>query len=205
MLFGGRKIYLIRKDLQLRFILRFVVVAAIWAVTTVALFAYLAGKKLDDLRYSSHFDLQTASELLLPITVGVHAISLLVFAGILAYTIRRLWRKFSPPLAALKNSLAGMAGGDLTKEVRLRKEDEFQDLALELDMMRSALRDKIIRIKERQPALSVAAVELNTAIVSGKRDLARIATLQSAAELMKGEVNAFHDQADASDAKDCVL
>lgn len=205
MMFAGRKKYWIKKDFQARFIMRFMLVAIIWASTTVALFAFLAGRKLDDLRYSSHIDLQTTSELLLPITIKVQLCSLLIFAVILAYTIRALWRKFSPPLAALQRSIISIADGDLSYKVTLRKEDEFQDLAVELDEMRVGLQARFIRIKEQQQALSAAAAELDRAIVDGKPVLSSLAALQAAVAGMKKGVSAFHLQAAVSSVKECVL
>lgn len=116
---------MIKKDLQSRFILRFVTITAVWATTTVAIFAFLAVKKLDVLRYSSHFDIQTISELLLPMTIIIEIISLLIFAAILAHTIRSLLAKYEQPLTALKKSIARIADGDLGNKIELRKEDEF--------------------------------------------------------------------------------
>src|SRR5208337_4150812 len=124
-----RRNYFINKDFQSRFIMRFVVLTAIWTAVTVMLFIYVAQKKLEDLRYSSHFDIETTNELLFPITVGVQVATLVVFAGILAYSINSLLKRLSPPLFAIKRSLAGIAGGDLVNKVVLRKTDEFQDLA----------------------------------------------------------------------------
>jgi methyl-accepting chemotaxis protein len=197
---GKRKRYFIRKDFQSRFILRFVAATAVWGVTTVLLFVFLAGRKLDDLRYSSHIDLQTTSELLLPITAGVHAASLLIFAGILTYTIHTLWHKLSGPLTGLKKSLVRIADGDLTGRVVLRKEDEFQYLARDLEVMRSGLREKIVGLKERQRELSAAAAELAASIPGGDRLPARVAALQSAVDRMQEELHAFHGESDASPA-----
>ena len=76
-----RRIYLCKKDFQSRFILRFVAVATVWAAVTGMVFAYLAGKKLDDLRYSSHFDITSNKQ-----TADAHygraqVLSLLIFAA----------------------------------------------------------------------------------------------------------------------------
>lgn len=194
MLFGGRRKYLINKDLQARFIMRFVAVATVWATVTVALFAFLAGKKLDDLRYSSHIDLQTTSDLLLPITIKVQIISLLIFAALLAYTIRALWRKFSPPLAALKRGIQIIADGDLSNKITLRKDDEFHGLAAELDEMRGSLQERFIRIKEQRQAIAAAAAELDMAIIGGKPTLSQVGALKAAVEGMRANVKAFNYQ-----------
>jgi methyl-accepting chemotaxis protein len=192
MLFGKRKIYFINKDFQSRFILRFVAVATIWAAATIMLFVYLTGKKLDAIRYSSHIDIKTTSELLLPVTVGVNAISFLVFAAILAYTINALWKRLSPPLYSIKKDIVRIAGGDLASEVSLSKDEEFQHLATDLDTMRRGIREKIVRLKERQVVLSSAADQLVKSTLGGSPSVSSAASLQAAVDGMKGDVQAFH-------------
>jgi len=192
MIFTNRKIYYIKKDFQARFILRFVVVATIWAAATVMLFAYLAERRLEEIRYSTHISVKTTSELLLPSTVGAHVVSLLIFAGILGYTIHSLWKRLSVPLFTIKKDISRIAAGDLASEVVLRESDEFQDLAVELNEMRNGIRDKIIRIKESQLGVSAAAAELSRSILREKPSTSHAASLQSAVERMKEDVNAFH-------------
>jgi len=192
MLFSNRKIYFIKKDFQSRFILRFVAIASVWAAATVVLFAYLAEKRLEEIRYSTHINVKTTSELLLPTTVGAHVVSLLIFAGILAFTMRSLLQSISVPLFTIKKDIVRVAGGDLASEISLRENDEFQDLAVDLDVMRSGLRERIVRIKERQRSVSAAASELNKSVLKGAPSLSHAASLQSALEQMKGDINAFN-------------
>lgn len=187
-----RKIYFIKKDFQTRFILRFVFMASAWSAATVVMYAYLAEKKLERLRFSNHIDISTTSELLMPITVGVSAISLLVFALFLTYTFHSLWKRLSPPLVIIKKDLARMADGELTSAINLPEHYEFQDLAAELDAMRRELQGKILRIKEQQLILSATATELSGSIVTGTPSSAHAASLRSAVERMKEYVNAFH-------------
>jgi methyl-accepting chemotaxis protein len=192
MLFGKRKIYFINKDFQSRFILRFVAVATIWAAATIMLFVYLAGKRLDAIRYSSHIDIKTTSELLLPVAVGVHTISFLVFAGILAYTIKMLWKRLSPPLYSLKKDIVRIAGGDLASEVSLSQGEEFQQLAADLDAMRRGVREKMVLLKEQQALLSSAADELVRSTLGGKASLTSVVSLQAAVDRMQKDVRVFH-------------
>lgn len=198
--FGKRRQYLIRKDFQFRFILRFVAAATVWGVTSVLLFVYLAWKKLDALRYSSHIDIQTTSELLIPVTLGVHAVSLLIFAGILTCTIHALWQKLSQPLTVIKNGIVRIADGDLTVDVVLRKSDEFRDLAGELDEMRQGMRERMTGVKDGQRELSAAAAELERSIREGKPSLSAAAALQSAVVRMEEKLHAFHFASAAASA-----
>ena len=187
----NRKKYFINKDFQSRFILRFVAVAIIWAMATIMLFSYLVGKRLDAIRYSSYIDIKTTSELLLPVTIGVHVISLLVFAGILAATINSLWKRLSPPLYSIKKDIMRIGGGDLASEVSLSKDEEFQYLAEDLDGMRKGIREKILRLKEQQAVLSAAADELVRSTLVEKPSLPSVTSLQAAVERMKADIQAF--------------
>jgi methyl-accepting chemotaxis protein len=186
-----RKIYFIKKDFQSRFILRFAAVATVWSAASVLLFFYLANKKLEEIRYSSHIDIATTSELLLPVTIGSLAVSLLIFAGILGYAIHTLLHKLSGPLGQLRRDIARIEGGDLTSDIILREKDEFQDLAADLEEMRKELRARIARIKEQQAALSAAAAELGRSVQEGNASPQQAVSLESAVARMKEGVHAF--------------
>jgi methyl-accepting chemotaxis protein len=194
MLFGKRskrKIYFIKKDFQSRFILRFVAVSTVWLAASVLLFFYLAHKKLEEIRYSSHIDIRTTSELLMPVTVSALAVSLLIFACILGYAIHTLLHRLSGPLDQIRRDISRIAGGDLTSDIILRKKDEFQDLAADLEKMRTVLRERFARIKEQQAMLSVAAVELSRSVQVGNASPQQVASLESVVAGMKEAVHVF--------------
>jgi methyl-accepting chemotaxis protein len=184
-----RKIYFINKRLQTRFILSFVVIVICWAISTVGIYAYLVARKLDSIRYSSHVDIKTTGDLLLPITLGTHVISLLVFAAI---AMQSVWQKLSPPLFSIKKDLARIASGDLTGEVSLCQGEEFQDLAGKLEKMRQGLRVNIIRIKDQQQALSAVIAEIDHSNSVGNLSMTHAASLQSAVAGMKESVQMFN-------------
>ena len=188
----ARKKMLLNKKFQFRFIMRFVTTIIIWGAATVSIFAYLIEKKLQELRYSSHIDIRTTSELLLPTAIGFHVLSLLLLTALLAYAIHMVWKRLSPPLYSIKRDIARISGGDLTGEVTLSRYDEFQYLAKELDGMRKGLRNKIANIKEQQKRLSIKAADLDRSILSGHDvSLESVALLQSAVARLQEEVEIF--------------
>ena len=191
MLAGKRKIYFIKKDFQTRFILRFVAIATVWAAATVMLFAYLAEKRLERFRFSSHIDITTTSELLMPITLATHMATLLIFAVFLVYTIHRLWKSLSTPLYHIKKDITILTDGDMSHKISLRESDKFNDLATDLDGMRRGLREKIIQMKEQQRVLIDASAKLSGAIVKGNASPADADSLQSAVEGMKKDLKEF--------------
>lgn len=186
-----RRIYFIKKDFQLRFILSFVAIVTIWAASTVIIYTYLAEKRLDSVRYSSHIDIATMNGLLLPVTLGTHTVSFLVFALILYFAINRIWKKLSPTLHTLKKEIMRISTGDLTSEISLTKYEEFQDLALELDHMRLELKNKIQNIKQQQQIVATAAAGIDKTIHGGGEPTAHAVTLQTALDRIKAEIEQF--------------
>lgn len=192
MLFSHRRIYFIKKDFQSRFILRFVTTATVWAAATVVLFVIMAERRLDDIRYSTHISIKTTAELLLPSAMNAQFITLLIFAGTLAYAIHTLWERLAIPLGGIKKDIGRIAGGDLLSSVTVRDGEEFQDLASDLDGMRNELRRKFIRLKEGQTALFVAAEGLQKSILKGNPSLSQASALKDAVSRMKEEIHAFN-------------
>ncbi|HTF99844.1 MAG TPA: HAMP domain-containing protein [Nitrospirota bacterium] len=186
----NRRTYFIKKDFQLRFILRFVLVTTVWAGATVLLFELLALKRMEQAHLSPAVNAASA-DLLLPVTFAAHLFSLAVFASILAYTVRSLWRRLAEPLAKIKSELARIAAGELARPVTLRKSDEFQDLASDVDSMRRALRDKVVLLKQGGLALAVASSQLNRALDENKAAPAHAEALRALVEKMKKDVRAF--------------
>lgn len=191
MLLMGRKIYFIKKDFQTRFIVRFVVTTTVWAAAAVSLFALLGSRRLEEVLYSPHINIRTTMELLMPSALQAHAISLALFAAILVYAIYALWKRLSVPLYCLKKDLARVSSGDLGSGITLREGEEFRDLASDLDEMRSGLRQKFARVKDAHETLAAAASDLERAVLKGRPSAQHVASLRSAVERMKEELNGF--------------
>ena len=191
MSFIFRRIYFIKKDFQTRFILRFVISATAWAVLTVFLFVVMAEKRLEEIRYSTHIMVKTTSDILLPSALSVQAITLLVFAIMLMYAIHSFWTNLASPLYSLKKDIVRVADGDLASPVALREEDEFQDLAMDIDKMRSDMRHRWARIKERQEVLASVTSDLSKSIAKGTPSVSHATLLRENIKRMKEEINAF--------------
>jgi methyl-accepting chemotaxis protein len=188
---SNRKIYLVKKDFQSRFILRFVITTTVWAAVTVSLFTLMAGKRLEEFLYSPHINIKTTAELLMPSAVHAHIISLLFFVALLVYAIRSLWKKLAGPLYSLKKDITRITLGDLVSGVALRGDEEFQDLASDLDRMRGELRDKFVRLKEREEELSVAVSTLDRAALKGAASSDHVSAIREATAKMREELKGF--------------
>ncbi len=190
-MFVTRRTYFIKKNFQTRFILRFVITTTLWAVAAVAFFVLLAQRRLEDVLYSPHINVRSVADLVMPSLLTAHIISLILFSLLLLFAVRGLWKRLSPPLYSLKKDIIRLSSGDLVSGIALSEEDEFQDLASDLDRMRSGLRERFIRLKERQKALTDAARDLEKAVIASKDAAAEIKRLKDGIARMKEELNDF--------------
>ncbi len=186
-----RRNYFINKDFQSRFILRFVLTTNLWAIAAIAFFAYFGRKRLQEALYTTHLKASSPGELLLSSALSAQAIALVLFVLLLAYAIYTLRKKLSVPLYMLKKDLAGIADGDLVAAVSLREEDDLQELATDMDVMRKELGRKLIKIKQGHMVLSSAVFELQRAILKGNPSADQVGALKEAVIRMKEELNAF--------------
>lgn len=186
-----RRVYLISRDFQSRFILRFVITTTVWAVLSISLFTLIAKRELDDVLYSPHINLRTTVDLLMPSVVQAHIASLVLFTVILIFAVRALWRRLSGPLYSLKKDIVRISGGDLVGGVVLREEEEFQDLAGVLDRMRTDLRKKFTSIRGRHDELSATVLELDRALARGSLPAERMLSVRTALERMREDLNGF--------------
>jgi nitrate/nitrite-specific signal transduction histidine kinase len=151
----------------------------------------MAEKRLEEFLYSPHINIKTTSELLMPSAVHAHIISLLFFTALLAYVIRSLWKKLAGPIYSLKKDITRIASGDLVSGVALRGDEEFQDLASDLDRMRGELRDKFVRLKGREEDLSLAVSTLDRAVLKGAPSVAHLPVVREATAKMREELRGF--------------
>lgn len=186
-----RRIIFINKDFQGRFVLRFVITTTLWAVAAITLFAYFAGKRLQDALYTTHLKATSPGELLLSSTVTAYAIALVLFVALLAYAVYTLRKRNMVPLYMLKKDISRIAAGDLVTPVFLREEDEFQDLATDVDAMRRELERKLAEIKEGHAAFSSAISGLQKAVLKGNPSADQVVPLKEAVTRMKEGLNAF--------------
>lgn len=191
MVFLNRRIYFIKKDFQSRFILRFVGIATLWAVATVTLFSLYAEQRIEEVRYSGHIAVTTTAQLLMPSVLNAQGLSLLIFAGLVAYTVSSLWKALAAPLADIKRSIRTISTGDLVNPVAVRSGEEFQDLAADIDRMRNDLRKKVNILKDRQKELAVVAGGMAKSVYKNIPSPADAATLKTTIERMKEELHAF--------------
>jgi methyl-accepting chemotaxis protein len=142
-----RRRYFIKKPFQTRFILQFsaLILLGIFSFGTAI---YLHSQNtLTTAFVNSRLRVMSTAEFLLP-ALGLIA---LVVSGLVtvAAAVRLLLfsHKIAGPLYRLETTAKQVEAGDLSLRVRLRSQDELQDVAVAMDHMVSELRSRMQKIK----------------------------------------------------------
>ncbi|HDO35921.1 MAG TPA: methyl-accepting chemotaxis protein [Nitrospirae bacterium] len=130
-----RRHYFINRHFQGRFILTFVALACTGGLIAVALFNYLAYRKLDALMYSIHIPAKNINELLSSDMIYANLFALLFVFIVLFVAVNRLVIRVSGPLYRIKKDLEEIASGNLAFNITLRGKDEFKDFAEEINTL----------------------------------------------------------------------
>ncbi len=151
-----RRRYLIKKDEQGKFIFKFVIVSCLGSMITIALFNFLAQKKLDKVLCAMRLPPQTG-EILRGEMLLANALAIIVI--VLAFFIisRMILAGISGPLRKLGSDVGRIGEGNLDIPVKLRDKDEFQDFAHEVNLMREELRRRFVNITRVTNELSLMA------------------------------------------------
>ncbi len=156
-----RRRYFIRKDAQTRFILRFVGVSLAGGLAAVTLFVYLGGRKMDTVLYSMILPGKSAAELLLPELLAINGAIILFIAAALLLTANRLLATLNGPLRKIAADLRRATEGDLTIRTMLRREDEFQDTAAEINAAIQTVHQALTTCRDQLQRIETLAQQEN--------------------------------------------
>jgi methyl-accepting chemotaxis protein len=129
-------------------------------------FYLLAQKQLSDEFHKAHSQIQSTMEMLLPWMIAVYVVGLIAtfFLSIL-YT-----RKIAGPLVRFDRELEQLSGGDYTRWIMLRHDDEFFDLAEKINAMSAATAERFRQVSLRVEEVEQASETLKTAVESNTPD-----------------------------------
>lgn len=140
-----RRKYFINKEVQGKFITKFVIASILGTLTAIALLNYLAYRKLDAVLFSmklpQHHGAILENEMLY---ANGTAIIFIIFAFII--TAKKIVNRINGPVKKLCSDLDRISLGNLRDRIRLREKDEFRDFGEEVDEMRKKLHQKFTAI-----------------------------------------------------------
>ncbi|MBE9582144.1 MAG: HAMP domain-containing protein [Proteobacteria bacterium] len=142
-----RRIFFIKKEFQIRFILKFcLLLLAGIAISTGLLFLF-SQDTLTSSFEQSRLVIKSTGQAILPSVIYTNLITLgLVTLATIVVTLF-VSHKIAGPMFRFEKELKQVAEGDLTKRVVLRKKDQITDMAESLNNMISSLHEKLLDIQ----------------------------------------------------------
>ena len=153
-----RSIYIIDPSFQYRMILRSCIVGVaviIMSLCFLAMVHHLYGDvqltmvmQPDPFKTGPKTILPPEPSTLLDLIWPVMAVSVGITLLFLFFYVTIASHRMAGPIFRIRKVLNEMAGGDLRGEVRLRKKDEFKNLAKEVDLLKVSLRTKVKEMRD---------------------------------------------------------
>jgi len=144
-----RKTYLVDKEFQIKFILRFCLVVLIVSLVVEILLFFFSQKSATVAIENTQVIVKKTSDFLLPLLIQTLVI-VSIFCGSAVFVLALLFsHKISGPLYRLKKEINKLKEADFRRNFSIRKSDELKDLAESLNQMCKALKERFLRIKER--------------------------------------------------------
>lgn len=171
-----RRTYYIKNSIQGKFILQFVTLSLFGGIAALAAFNFLAYKKIDAVLYSMRLPNVSAGGLLwremLYTNIFVAVFILLAFI----FTAKRLFIRIHGPLKKMTNDLGRIANGDLNLAISLRNNDEFRDVAEDINDMTQELNRRLSRIRQLAEEVIAAAEDAQTSPAKLRESIAALKT-----------------------------
>ena len=160
MLKFNRRHYIVNKGFQNKFILHFVIITVIACAFFIICNFFLL-KNLEKAIYMNFFSGIRQDEFFIK-GLLYNLIILLILIASIAVSMMMLVKKITNPVEVLNNEIKRISEGSLNQMVYLDKDDEFQDIAGELNIMTRVFRDKFYILKSHQMTLYRLVNNLNS-------------------------------------------
>lgn len=191
-----RRVLLIEKAFQLRFIAKVTTVVVVGTAVSGGLLYLLADREFGRAFYSAHFQARGSWELLLPAVLVASFVAMCLVAGVAVLLTLYDSHRIGGPLYRFKANLRTLGDGDLTLITRLRERDELQPLTEAMNQMTRSLREKVSAAKETNRELRTLLTETRTRLDSGHvfgvEELSRFEELE---ERLRQKLGAFRVEA----------
>ena len=143
-----RRQYFIKKGFQARFMALFVIILILGAVVTVGVTLMTNNGSLTSTYVDSKLVIQNTSLAILPSVVYTTVLTTF-FIGVVAVLVTLLVsHKIAGPIYRFEKDIRLVAQGDLTTRINIRKDDQFQELAVSLNTMIESLAARISDVKK---------------------------------------------------------
>ncbi len=155
-----RKVF-IKKDYQLKFILKFCLILLAGALLSTGLLFLLSQGTLTSSFQDSRLVVKNTAFAIIPAVLLTNAITLVLISAAAIFIVLLISHKIAGPMFRFEKDLLEIGEGNLAKKVFLRKKDQFTDMGESLNHMTASLRVKVGVIYDEVEQLNESAKKQN--------------------------------------------
>ena len=156
-----RRIYFVKKDFQLKFIIKFCLILLVGVIVSTGLLFFLSQDTLTSSFHESRLHIKSTGLAILPAVIytNLFTLGLVILAAIIV--ILFITHKIAGPLFRLENELNRIGNGDLTGKIALRENDQVTEMADSINKMTDKLHQKVHDIQTEVDEACKSAARLN--------------------------------------------
>lgn len=141
-----RKKHLIKKDFQIRFIIKFCLIVLAGVILSTALLFFFSQGTLTSSFDDSRLVIRKTGIAILPAVIYTNLITLGVVSLIVIFVTLYISHKIAGPMFRFEKEIQIIAQGNLSSMIVLRKKDQVKEMADSLNQMTKSLNKKISEI-----------------------------------------------------------
>ncbi len=149
-----RRTYITNAGLQMKITLIFLAVSMLGSLVSTFVFNFFALREFEKLMWSTHISVKDTGEIIGPLFVYVNIGNFLFVSVMLILAVIWMMKIKSGPIYRMNKDMKKIAEGDLSTRILLRKKDEFQEVADELNEMTEKIGEKFGVVKDKYAYVS---------------------------------------------------
>jgi len=190
--YNRRRNYFIKKEFQLRFILRFCLLVVLTAFISSAVIYYFSSQSVTTVFEDSRIEIKPSTEFIMPGLLLSIFISVILVGSATIAVVMFLTHRIAGPLYKIEKSLERVSKGDLSFEVAFRSNDEMIKLAESFNMATGGLNGLLKDLKADLGRVEAALDRLKSAASKEDGRLSEIAQeTESARRALEKSLNKF--------------
>jgi methyl-accepting chemotaxis protein len=143
-----RRQYYIKKGFQTGFILKFFLILVLGAALSIGLTLFTTQNSLTSTYVDSRLVIQNTAVAIMPSVIYTTLITTFVIGIVVVLFTLLVSHKIAGPIFRFEKDIHRVAEGDLKNRIRIREDDQFQELAVSLNSMIDALAAKVSLVKK---------------------------------------------------------
>ena len=147
-MFKRRRIRIVRMEFQRNFILKFCGVIVLSTMLISAIVYLLSTSSTTTVFENSRLAIKSTADFILPLLIFSSLMAIIIAGSVTIIITLFISHRIAGPLYRLETDIAEINRGNLGVEIRVRKNDELQDLAKSLNQMVKTMRNTMVEINK---------------------------------------------------------